>query len=213
MNSTEYQRELENIITPIRLKSYGSIENYIYNMKISESFYPALSLLEITLRNKICFAVEDLICKQWLISELNKQNILANKEYEKLIDVSKKIQKANKKVTNDRLISELTLGFWVHLCTKHYKTKLWDKRNFFEKVFPNYSCNHGLRNISPIQNDLLTILKLRNRIFHHEIIINGKKSPQEHHQLILNLLHLLSNDVELLLLKTSRFTEVIKQKP
>ena len=213
MDSIEYRHELENIITPIRLKSYGSIDNYIYNMKISESFYPALSLLEITLRNKICFAVEELICKQWLISELNKQNILADKEYAKLIEVNNKIKKANKKVTNDRLISELTLGFWVHLFTKHYKTKLWDKRDFFEKVFPNYSCNRVLRNISPIQNDLLAILKLRNRIFHHEIIINGKKSPQEYYQLILNLLHLLSVDVENLLLDTSRFAEVIKQKP
>ncbi len=213
------QDELLEIITPVRISAYGKesidilIERYIYNLKLSEAFYPALSLLEITLRNKICNAIEKLICKDWLINELKIQNILENKEYQKLLDSANKIKKAGKTITNDRLVSEMTLGFWIHLCTKSYKPKLWDKKGFFELVFPNYTNNGQLRKIAPIQNNLLAILRLRNRIFHHEIIINGKQTPQEQYQIIADMLHLLSNEAELLLQKISRFNDIIKQKP
>ena len=213
------QDELLEIITPVRISAYGKesidilIEIYIYNLKLSEAFYPALSLLEITLRNKICNAIEKLICKDWLINELKIQNILENKEYQKLLDSANKIKKAVKTITNDRLVSEMTLGFWIHLCTKSYKPKLWDKKGFFELVFPNYTNNGQLRKIAPIQNNLLAILRLRNRIFHHEIIINGKQTPQEQYQIIADMLHLLSNEAELLLQKISRFNDIIKQKP
>lgn len=219
MAKVDYQNELIEIITPVRLGAYGNdnsdvlLEKYIYNLKLSEAFYPALSLLEITLRNRICNAIEKLICKDWLMQELSKQNILADKEYQKLLEAQKKIKKAGKKVTNDRLISEMTLGFWIHLCTKSYKPKLWDKRGFFESVFPNYANNGELRKIAPIQNDLLAILRLRNRIFHHEIIINGNKNPKQQYQLVLNMLHLLSSGMESLLETISRFDSIEKQKP
>ena len=101
----------------------------------------------------------------------------------------------------------MTLGFWVHLCTKSYKPKFWDKKGFFEAVFPNYVPEKGLRKIAPIQNDLLAILRLRNRISHHEMIINSNKTPQEQYQLVLNMLHLLSTDMENLLNNISRFED------
>lgn len=219
MVNSNYKDELLEIITPVRINAYGKesidilIERYIYNLKLSEAFYPSLSLLEITLRNKICNAIEKLICRDWLINELKTQNILENKEYQKLLESANKIKKAGKTITNDRLVSEMTLGFWIHLCTKSYKPKLWDKKGFFELVFPNYTNNGQLRKIAPIQNNLLAILRLRNRIFHHEIIINGKQTPQEQYQTITNMLHLLSDEAELLLQKISRFNDIIKQKP
>ena len=97
MTKIEFQQELIETITPVRLKAYGDDSNdillakYIYNLKISESLYPALSLLEVTLRNKICYAIESLICKDWLIKELNHQNLLLDKEYKKLVETDDKI--------------------------------------------------------------------------------------------------------------------------
>ena len=216
MNDTQSQDEILEIITPVRLESYGGVKdlkNYIYNIQLSEAFYPAISILEITLRNRICNAIETLICKNWLLSELNKQNILANKEYDKLLESANKIEKAGKKITNDRLISEMTLGFWLHLFKKCYRTKLWDKKGFFEMVFPNYVNNGELRSIQPIQKSLSDILILRNRIFHHENIIKGYKTPEEQYQNILDTLHILSTDMEHILTNLSRFEKVAKQKP
>lgn len=219
MTKTNFQQELIDTITPVRLKAYGDdsndilLEKYIYNLKVSEAFYPALSLLEVTLRNKICYAIETLICKDWLINELNQQNLLFDKEYKKLIETADKIEKDGKKVTNDRLISELTFGFWIHLCTKSYKPKFWDKKGFIELVFPNYTISSNLRNISLIQKDLRDILKLRNRISHQEIIINGNRTPEEYYKLIQTLLHTLSSGMFVLLEDISRFNAITKQKP
>lgn len=219
MTKTNFQQELIDTITPVRLKAYGEdsneilIEKYIYNLKVSEAFYPALSLLEVTLRNKICYAIEALICKDWLINELNQQNILFDKEYKKLIETADKIEKDGKKVTNDRLISELTFGFWIHLCTKSYKPKFWDKKGFIELVFPNYTVSSNLRNISLIQKDLRDVLKLRNRISHQEIIINGNRTPEESYKLIQMLLYTLSSGMYALLEDISRFNAITKQKP
>ena len=219
MINSYYTDELITVISAGRLKPYGNdniniiLQKYIYNLKLSEALYPALSLLEITLRNRICNAVEKLICKDWLIQELSKKNILNDKEYHKLLEAANKLEKTGKKISNDRLISEMTFGFWVHLCTKSYKPKLWDKRGFFELVFPNYVNNGKLRTISPIQNSLLATLRLRNRIFHHEIIINRNITPQEQYQCILDILHLLSTEMENLLVNISRFEHISKQKP
>lgn len=219
MTNNLIENELIEIITPVRLRAYGSqndrllLDNYFYNLRLCEAFYPALSLLEITLRNKICNAIEKLICKDWLLQELQTQNILSDKEYKKLLETADKIKNAKKTVTNDRLISELTLGFWVHLCTKSYKPKLWDKKGFFEEVFPNYTNNGALRNIAPIQNNLLSILRLRNRIFHHEIILHTQTTPEKHYQTIQDTLYLLSAGMVLTLNKISRFNDIIKQKP
>ena len=99
------------------------------------------------------------------------------------------------------------------MCKKSYKTKLWDKRGFFEFVFTNYPRTNCLRNISLIQQDLLDILRLRNRIFHHENILNRNKTPKEQYKLILNILHLLSSETETLLKRISRFETIIKQEP
>ena len=219
MTKTNFQQELIDTITPVRLKAYGEdsndilLEKYIYNLKVSESLYPALSLLEVTLRNKICYAIESLICKDWLIKELNHQNLLLDKEYKKLVETADKIEKDGKKVTNDRLISELTFGFWIHLCTKSYKPKFWDKKGFIELVFPNYTVSSNFRNISLIQKDLRDVLKLRNRISHQEIIINGNRTPEESYKLIQTLLHTLSSGMYALLEDISRFNAITKQKP
>lgn len=212
-------QNLIRILTSARLSSYRTcdginiLENYAYNIKLAESLYPALNLLEITLRNNICYAIENLIKKEWLISEYNKQQILGDKEYQKVKEAVNSINKQGKKLTNDRLIAEMTFGFWIHLCTKTYKPKFWDKKGFFEIVFPNYQSKTKLRQIAPIQNDLRTILRLRNRIFHHEIITNGRITPTTHYQMIQNLIHLMSDEMVQFLDEISRFPDIVKQKP
>lgn len=44
-----------------------------------------------------------------------KQSILHNEEYLKLIEAKEHLVKNNKKITNDRLIVEMTFGLWVYL--------------------------------------------------------------------------------------------------
>lgn len=112
------------------------------------------------------------------------------------------------------MIAELSLGFWVHLCTKRYKTALWHRQGFFRIVFadyPDFSEFDKLGKIFPILN---LLLKLRNRIFHHEIIINHPYGIYNCYNDLRKLLGFISKDSLLSLDKICDFNNVIKkQKP
>lgn len=214
MNELIISKNLIDDITSSRLLAYnGNFDLYVYNLKIAESLYPALSLLEVTLRNRMDKAIQTLIEKDWLLKELNSQKLLSDKEYKKLKAVEQSLIKSKQQITNDKLVSEMTLGFWVHLFTKSYKLKFWDKKGFFELVFPNYESNKKLRKISDVYNDLNLILRLRNRVFHHERIINKKIDIEIQYKIITKLIYLLSKDMLNLLNQISNFEKLAKQKP
>ncbi len=149
------------------------LERYLYNIELSKSLYPLLSIIEICLRNRINKAIEMVIEQDWLLKELSQQKILLPNEYKKLLEAKQKlINKGFNNINKNDLIAELSLGFWIHLCTKRYKRIFWHKQGFFRIVFedyPNFSEFDKLSNIFPL---LQLMLKLRNRVFHHEIIIN-----------------------------------------
>ncbi|MBQ8459628.1 Abi family protein [bacterium] len=194
--------------------NYIVLERYLYNIELSKSLYPLLSLLEITLRNRINQAIEKTIKSNWLIQEFERQDILLNGEYKKLLDAKQKlIKKGHKNINKDDLIAELSLGFWIHLCTKRYKTKLWHAQGFFRTVFadyPNFSEFDKLSKIFPI---LQIMLQLRNRVSHHEIIINHPYGIKNCYIDLKKLLGYISQDCLQFLDKICDFEKVYKQKP
>lgn len=221
-NQTE--TNLINLFSVNRLNSYKYdtnddssilLERYLYNIEVSKALYPLLSLLEISLRNRINQAIEDTIQKDWLMKELNGQNILLTGEFNKLQDAKQKLlKKGHKNFTKDDLIAELSLGFWIYLCGRKYKNTLWHKVGFFKTVFtdyPNFSEFDKLGKISPV---LQLMLKLRNRIFHHEIIINHPYGVINCYNDLRRLLGYISKDSLLYLDKICDFNNVIaKKKP
>jgi len=60
---------------------------------------------------------------------------------------------------------------------------------------------------------LKTILQLRNRIFHHEIVINHKLGIENCYDLVEKVLFSLSEAYSNLVIDASRFKSIIKQKP
>ena len=218
------QNNLIELFSNNRLKSYKfnssddnniALKRYLYNIEISKALYPLLSILEISLRNRINKAIENIIKQNWLIDEIEQQCILLDNEHKKLLDAKKKlINKGHKQISKDDLIAELSLGFWIHLCTKRYKTALWHKQSFFRTVFadyPNFSEFDKLSKIFPI---LQLMLKLRNRIFHHEIVINHPYGIANCYNDLRKLLGFISNDSLQYLDKICDFQEIItKQKP
>lgn len=221
-NQTE--TNLINLFSVNRLNSYKYdtnddssilLERYLYNIEVSKALYPLLSLLEISLRNRINQAIEDTIQKDWLMKELNGQNILLTGEFNKLQDAKQKLlKKGHKNFTKDDLIAELSLGFWIYLCGRKYKNTLWHKVGFFKTVFtdyPNFSEFDKLGKISPV---LQLMLKIRNRIFHHEIIINHPYGVINCYNDLRRLLGYISKDSLLYLDKICDFNNVIaKKKP
>lgn len=226
MNFTD--KKLSKIIENIsvdRLSSYKFNNNdnsdlilrrYIYNIQIAESFYPLLAALEISLRNRLYMAIVNLKGENWLLNEITSSNMLLVNERKILLDVYNKIKRKYTNISETSIIAELTFGFWINLCKKAYKNTLWDKQGFFDKIFPDFDKHFNsptwdkTKVVFPI---LKEILRLRNRIFHHEIIINNKNGIENMYEQTKRILYSLSEEYAKIFETSFRFCDVIKQKP
>lgn len=208
-----------------RLSSYkynndDSIElilsRYIYNVQISESFYPVIAALEVALRNRLYNAVATLKGENWLLEEINNKNILSENERNILLETYNKLKRKHNTPSTGAIIAELTFGFWINLCKKSYKNSLWDKQDFFNNVFPdfdNYFISPNWDKTKVIFPELKDILRLRNRIFHHEIIINNKNGIENCYDKTHRVLYSLSKEYAEIFENSFRFQNIIKQKP
>lgn len=221
-------KKLSKIIENIRvdrLSSYKFNDNdnsdlilrrYIYNIQIAESFYPLLAALEISLRNRLYMAIINLKGENWLLNEITSSNMLLVNERKILLDVYNKIKRKYTNISETSIIAELTFGFWINLCKKAYKNTLWDKQGFFDKIFPDFDKHFNsptwdkTKVVFPI---LKEILRLRNRIFHHEIIINNKNGIENMYEQTKRTLYSLSEEYAKIFETSFRFSDVIKQKP
>ncbi len=192
------------------------LSRYIYNVQISESFYPIIAALEVALRNRLYNAVAELKGQNWLLEEINQQIILSDNERNILLEAYKKVKRKHNSPSIGAIIAELTFGFWINLCKKSYKNSLWDKQDFFSNVFPdfdNYFNSPTWDKTKVIFPELKEILRLRNRIFHHEIIINNKIGIENCYNKTHKVLYSLSKDYAEIFENSFRFKDIIKQKP
>lgn len=141
-----------------------AVKHYKSNLRLAESLYISLSVFEVTLRNalsrELCtmagtadwwdvfYTTEDL---KSLVPEIDKAKAL--------------IRNRGEKVDTDKILSEMTFGFWVMLLNSQYERVLWKS---LRKAFPNLPKKDRQRkNVSAPCNALR---RLRNRIFHQEAI-------------------------------------------
>jgi hypothetical protein len=186
--------ELERLFSKSRLDTYyrifpndkeKAISYYQLNIQISEALYPLLSSFEIVLRNSIHNS-----CSIHFKSE----NWFEQIKYPELIDqiniAKSKIALSNKAYSIDKLVSELTLGFWTMLFNKKYAKDFWKPLMF---VFPMISKEQKQRSL--IAYKLNNTRKFRNRIFHFEPICNDLKMLSLNYQTILELLKWINTDI------------------
>jgi hypothetical protein len=136
---------------------------YAWNVEVSSAFAGPLHCLEIVLRNAMHRALSAYFSKEdWW----NHSRILLHKTAIQSIDAANdKLRRLAKGVTADRMVAELSLGFWVALLGKglNYETRLW--RPALRSAFPLYT---GQR--AALHEELETVRRLRNRISHLEPI-------------------------------------------
>ena len=88
---------------------------YLINIELSEALYPALSLLEISLRNAIHQKLKEYFKDDfWFKNKLPKEFQTAIQRAEQ------KIQFQQKTVTADGIIAELNFGFWNRLFNRYH---------------------------------------------------------------------------------------------
>ncbi len=168
-----------------------AVARYLWNGALATVMVPALHALEVTLRNNIFEASVKIVARNpssfrdiptWLDAD---PTFLYEREARAVEEAKATLRRGGKPLTVGRLISKLSLGFWISLCRSPYEQgrpsgpALWPAA--IPIAFPFLPRDH--RNRPAILQRLDEIRELRNRTFHHEAIWD-RNLPRSHRRII-----------------------------
>lgn len=167
-STTALLSDFSETIPHARLKGYlskaGGNKNlanelYSWDLDISSALWRHFNVLEIGLRSALSLQLVNMSPSvNWWLNE----NLLLQSEKSKIAALG---DKNGTPFSQDEIITRLTLGFWASLLSKKYHQRLWQAG--LEDAFPNFQ---GKRR--DFHMKLERLRKLRNRIAHHEPIID-----------------------------------------
>lgn len=147
---------------------------YQANIRISQSFYPILSLYEVFLRNTICNAFTDHFKdKNWILTQSEAKGFLtktSRKPHSEKVHEYLNKCKNPKMIPAGKVVAEMSLGFWVGLFRADYHGLM--EGIIKERCFPNRPKPINRKHIYTRMENVRII---RNRVFHNEPICFGKK--------------------------------------
>lgn len=172
---------------------------YIANLRISQKLYVVISVFEVALRNAIDEHYKQQFIaatgsSEWLrtqsgISGFLSNSTLAKGGFQSRENVKKAITNLRSHYTHDKVVSELSFGFWKYMfATKEFAAA----GSTLLRVF--VSRPRGV-NHSDVYNRLDTINRIRNRVAHHQPVCfdkTGKVSLVETLQAYDNMLNILT---------------------
>ena len=212
--------KLEPYLSKERLECYGigqdltqKIQNYKWNIRLSESLYPILNVLEVSFRNRLHHEIGDQIGdRAWLMHQnpaiLHESKV--DQHWIQNVTHWCREFKKKKKLTEGKLIAEMNLGFWTMLlkgkndCFAREHPRLYPALK--NKVFPN-AHGYTVKDIRIIFNQAR---KLRNRIYHYEPIFHWKDLKEQHDHL-LRAINWIDPDL-LMLVDGDRFNSVYEKR-
>ena len=172
---------------------------YLINIELSEALYPALSLLEISLRNAIHQKLKEYFKDDfWFKNKLPKEFQTAIQRAEQ------KIQFHQKPVTADGIIAELNFGFWNRLFNRYHAQLLWKP---LRTIFVHLPKQEKQR--KNIDESLHRIRNIRNRVYHYEPIFRNFSYLEAVYQEIRMFLFWLHQSLPTILNKVDRFEYIL----
>ena len=181
----DFYENLVPHLSEARLKAYGKdgadeftiISRYYLNMALSEALYPVLQTAEVALRN----AIHGQLSLRTGRSDWYETITLPKNQLLQLNQVKAKLKGGSKPCSPDRLIAELTFGFWSSFFTAPHKNS----------GIAYYLCKSCFalapkpeRNYKKLAVKWQNIRKLRNRISHHERILHFSDLDQQHQDIL-----------------------------
>lgn len=177
-----------------------ALRRYEYNTAISEAFYPVIQGFEVALRN----AVHTRLSADHGVTWLDTLELLES-ERVAIADAKRTITNKPQALTPDRVVAELSLGFWVRLFSAEYAMSLWG---------PSLSKTVQIRDRRAFYDRLIEIKTLRNRIAHHNRIVGRTRPIEETYSRVLEALDWISPLVCSWVMKTNSVMDrVRKQSP
>jgi hypothetical protein len=136
---------------------------YAANIQLSESLYPCLAVAEVALRNALHRQLSYL-CRSpdWYSLLPAHDRALADLQPE-LDKAQKYIRDRRETLSTDKVVAELTFGFWSSLFNRAYELVLWKQLRL---AFPHLPKPDRQR--ATVSATINTVRQLRNRVYHHE---------------------------------------------
>ncbi|MBX9787232.1 MAG: Abi family protein [Alphaproteobacteria bacterium] len=181
------------------------LNKYHRNIILSEAMIPVLHYFEILLRNRIDKVIKKYYGEDWLI-HAPLPLINSSKDIKKISEIIDKFSREQRKFSHDTVLSQMTFGFWCAFFHKRYDPLLWHRKNALKSIFPHLPKKNRTR--GHIEQKLLKIKSIRNRIAHHEPVWNHPVSVDEVHQICCELIKAMSPNALDLLSKIDCFLEV-----
>ncbi len=154
-------------ISDARFGKYKSWDEYEENLCFSKKSYIPLSILEVALRNSIDNLLTQKVGELWH----ENQSFLTKDSQFKIQQAKDMLRKRRESTSREKIIAELSFGFWVNLFKRPYDKKLRIKD--LKSIFPNLPSRQvRFVNREIIYKELNHIRNFRNRVFHYEKIIN-----------------------------------------
>jgi hypothetical protein len=180
---------------------------YEWNGEVSAAFHEILGLLEVVLRN----ALHDQLTAwhdrrgrrgRWYD---DPDGILETHRRRDIAEARSRLDRDGKAANPGRVVAELTFGFWRYLLARRYETTLWTPA--LRHAFPNLRPARRATLYSPIKD----LVRLRNRIAHHEPIHNRPLAVL--HDDLLRVAGHIDSRIEGWIRGRSRVPELLRSQP
>lgn len=149
-----------------------AIRLYERNTELSEALYGVVQGLEVSLRN----AIHNTLTAGLGSPEWYDMFALQESERRAIDEAKTKIQGRPAEINPSRVVAELSFSFWVRLASHGYEDSLWFK--YLHRIFPiRVRRKH-------VHDRLINLKTLRNRIAHHERIINKRDLQKDYSELL-----------------------------
>lgn len=208
------KRFFEKVFSDRRMERYfmlhpddeeKAIAHYECNLRLSEAMYVPLSVFEVTLRNALSRQLRSMTGREdWYAMFSNRASLGTLNRY--VLQAMRQIQSRREQITPTRVVSELTLGFWVSLLNSEYERVLWKD---LRKAFPFMP--KELRQRKNISAPLNRFRGLRNHVFHNKPICWNLYRVAEIHAEIIEVLGWMNRDVPEWLSQHDRVPAVISE--
>lgn len=165
---------MEKHFSPARIERYKAARNgdtalaaadYTRNMLLAEAMVPMLNVLEIGLRNALHARLRHLYGREnWWESWTGLPAF--DKLTHSITEAKRKLRQRRERASSDKILAELTFGFWCTLFNSSFQPVLWKDLRL---AFP--ACPRDQRQRHTVSSALNQVRELRNRVFHHEPLL------------------------------------------
>lgn len=177
----------DNNKNEIQISDENSLyELYLFNEKISKEMRFILSQFEVLLRNNVDRAISKSRGSDWILSLL-AQKFWDDKTKGHIERSEEKLKELGKSVNHERILSKMTLGFWVRLFNSPYYESLI--KDELKVIFPNIklASKNGAPpyGIKDIRKSLKYLHEIRNKVNHQEFVLDRKYKIHSNYQSVI----------------------------